>query len=289
VRLADEPWDLDSPETSSVRLPSDVCIRKPSTDVIVVGHAVGTYRPKVTELDVFVRVGPVQKTLRVFGTRVWYRNLTGLALTAPEPFESLALRWEYAYGGFDDSDPSNPLEDPRNPVGCGLARAVGALVNKPAPRIEDPARLIASERTRPVPAGVGALGRHWEPRRRYVGTMDQRWLRERMPLLPHDFDDRYNQVAPPDLITPKPLAGGEPVRLGNVCEEGALAFDLPRIAFFVGARFDDGSLREFRPVLDTVLLRPNERSFEMTWRSAIPMPIPARRLRFVQVHEKAIL
>jgi hypothetical protein len=42
-------------------------------------------------------------------------------------------------------------------------------------------------------------------------------------------------------------------------------------------------------MLDTVLLRPNERRFEMTWRSAIPLPTSARKLRYVQVHEKAIL
>jgi hypothetical protein len=289
IRLADEPWDPDSPETSSVRLPSDVCIRKPSTDVVVVGAAVGVYRPRVTHLDVLVRVGPVLKALRVFGQRVWCRGAASLALTAPEPFESLPLRWEYAYGGFDSSDPANPLEEPRNPVGCGVTRKGASLVDKAAPRIEDPANLIASERTRPAPAGVGALGRHWEPRRRYVGTMDERWLRERVPLLPHDFDDRYNQLATPELITPMPLVGGEPLHVLNMCEEGSIECELPRIAFFVGARFDDGPLKEFRPMLDTVLVLPNARRFEMTWRSAIPTPAPARRLRYVQVHEKEIL
>jgi hypothetical protein len=289
IRLADEPWDPDAPDVSSVRLPSDVCIRKPSTDVLVVGAAVGVYRPPVTHLDVLVRVGPVQKALRVFGQRVWYRALTGLALTPPEPFESLPLRWEYAYGGFDDADPEKPVEEPRNPVGCGVTQKAGTLVDKVGPRIEDPVHLIVNERTRPAPAGVGALGRHWEPRRSYVGTRDERWLRERVPLLPHDFDDRYNQLATPELISKKPLVGGEPVRLLNVCEEGSLQFELPRVAFFVGGRFDSGSLTEFHPMLDTVLLRPNERRFEMTWRSAIPLPTPARKLRYVQVHEKAIL
>jgi hypothetical protein len=94
-----------------------------------------------------VRLGPVRKALRVFGQRVWYRGAASLALTAPEPFESLPLRWEYAYGGFDDSDPAHPIEEPRNPVGCGVTRHGASLVNEAAPRIEDPDNLITSERT----------------------------------------------------------------------------------------------------------------------------------------------
>ena len=41
LQMADEMWDEDNPETSSVKYPSDVCIRKPSTDVVVAGHAQG--------------------------------------------------------------------------------------------------------------------------------------------------------------------------------------------------------------------------------------------------------
>ena len=35
VRYADDLWDPDSPETSTVRAPSDICLAKPSTDVVI--------------------------------------------------------------------------------------------------------------------------------------------------------------------------------------------------------------------------------------------------------------
>jgi hypothetical protein len=289
LRFIDEPWDEDDAEKSSVKLPSDLCIRKPSTDVILAGEAMGTYKPKVKQLDVLVQVGPVKKVLTVFGFRVWFKGVGGLSLTPPEPFETLPLKWEYAYGGFDDSDEAKgPLEEPRNPVGCGVARNAASLIHKPGPRIEDPRDLIASERTRPAPAGVGALGRHWEPRRKYVGTVDEAWVKERMPLLPTDFDERYNQLATPELITPEYLRGGELVQLVNVSEDGPMKFELPRLAFYVGARLENET-REYRTALDTVLLQPQARTVELTWRTAIPVPNPARKLRAIHVHEKEIV
>jgi hypothetical protein len=287
VRLVDEPWEPDKPESSSTRLPSDLCLRKPSTDVLVVGAAVPPSGARTRSLDVYVRVGPLEKALRVHGTRVWYQGARGLALSKPEPFESVPLRWELAFGGADLSDPKQPLEEPRNPVGRGIARQIRDLIDQPGPQIEDPRQPIEDIR-RPVPVGTAPLGRHWEPRRQYAGTYDDRWMRSRMPLPPLDFDDRFNQVAPADLITPAPLRGGELVQLHNLSAAGSLQFDLPRLQFFVGARIDE-AFSEHRPVLDTVVLLPNERKVELTWRATVPLPKRRSRVRFIQVHEKAIV
>jgi len=286
VRLVDEPWDKDAPETSSIRLPSDLVFNKPSTDVVVSGHAVPQNGKAVPSLDVLVRVGPVQRLLRVHGPRVWYRGAVGLALTPPQPFEAVPLRWELAYGGADFSHPAHPLEEPRNPVGRGLVRNPKDLLEKPAPQIDDPQHPAGS--SKPVPAGVGPLGRHWAPRRQYVGTYDEAWMRTRMPLPPLDFDPRFNQMAPPELITPTYLKGGELVQLLNLHPLGSMQFNLPRVHFFVGLRTDE-AWAEARAVMDTLVLLPNERRFEMTWRAQLRLPKRANQIRFVQVHEKAVL
>lgn len=286
IRYVDEPWLEDQP--SIVKHPGDLCLFKPSTDVIVIGAATAPDRTPVKTLDVLVQVGPVERILRVFGPRVWYRGVSGLNLTSPEPFESVELRWDLAYGGYDASEEGKtPLEEPRNPVGRGLVRSSGALVHEPGPQIEDPRDLISSHRTKPVPAGVAPIGRGWEPRRLYAGTMDETWMRERMPLLPVDFDDRFNQVAPPELITPAHLRGGEPVRLHHLNADGPMTFDLPRLHFFVGG-YVDGELVEHRSVLDTVLIKPTDKTLELTWRASMPLPRPAHRLEHVQVHEKEL-
>ena len=44
VRLVDEPWEPEA-EKSSIRYPSDLFLRKPSTDVVVVGSAVAPGSP----------------------------------------------------------------------------------------------------------------------------------------------------------------------------------------------------------------------------------------------------
>ena len=285
IHLADQPWDEDAPEKSSIRYPADVCLRKPSTDVLVSGAAMAPGRAPAKSLDVSVKVGPVQTQLRVFGVRIWQKGLTGIGLSDPRPFEEQALRWEQAFGGFDTSDPSGPLEEPRNPVGKGLVRDPATLVNTLAPSIEDPHDLIKGPKSRPTPAGVGPLGRHWMPRRAFTGTMDERWKKERLPLLPIDFDDRYNQLAPPSLIAPAPLKGGEPVELLNLCAEGPLRLTLPRIAFNVTALSAEGK-EDLRAALDTVLFEPNQRRFDMTWRVTLRNPRGKKQVKAIQVVEK---
>lgn len=286
VHIADEHWD--DPAKTSIRYPSDLCVRKPATDIVVVGSAMRPYREPARTLDVLVRVGPVEKFLRVHGTRVWYKAMAGLGLTPPEPFEDVPLKWELAWGGADFTEGQKPLEEPRNPLGRGVVRDASTLVHQPGPQIEDPREPITSPRGKHTPAGVGAIARHWAPRRGYLGTADELWKRERMPLLPVDFDDRFNQMAPPDLIAPGHLVGGERVQLHNLCAEGSLDFELPRVHFFVGARFAHG-LDEHRVVLDTVLLEPNDRKLDLTWRAVVRMPRRHADLFAIQVHEKQLL
>jgi hypothetical protein len=287
VRWVDELWEPEVPE-SSIRYPSDVCLRKPGTDVVVVGSAMAVDAKPVTELDVLVRVGPVSKQLKVFGLRVWFKGALGMTLTPPRPFQSVPLRWEYAYGGMDTSNPRKLAYEPRNPVGRGVVADSETLLHKPGPQIEDTADLIRSARSHPAPAGVGAIGPGFEPRRRFAGTYDDRWQTERMPLPPIDFDERHNQVAAPGLVSSSYFRGGEPVSLVGLCEDGPLEFALPKLAFYAGSETASGS-QEYRPALDTVLLEPNERRFEMTWRALIPAPKQARELKAITIYEKEFL
>jgi hypothetical protein len=275
IRMTDELWDPKAPDKSSVKYPADICLRKRATDVVVVGSAIAPRGRAVTELEVRVQVGSLERHLHVHGSRVWTRGVMGLSPGPAAPFESVPLQWELAFGGFEET---------RNPVGRGRVKDPAQLEGQLAPQIEDPQSRIRSP-GKGLPAGVGAIGRHWMPRRQYAGTADQRWKEERMPLLPLDFDDRFNQVAAPGLTASAFLHGGEPVSVEGMFSTGPLQFNLPKLHFFVGAQTDDG-LVEHRPVLDTILLEPNERHLELTWRSLVPLPRNASKLRAIQVHEK---
>lgn len=282
VNPVDVPW----PDAMSPMYPSDLFLRKPSTDVVVAGTAVAD-RPAET-LDVHVTVGPVAKSLRVFGPRVWYRGISGMSPTPPERFERLPLMWEHARGGMDVSDPAKVVDEPRNPFGTGIAGDPATLNHEPVPQIEDPRDLIRHARTKTEPAGVAALGPTFEQRRKYAGTFDQRWQDERMPLLPLDFDERFNQVAHPELITPEPLRGGEPIRLLNLGRPGPTKLVLPRIVYQVDAR-TERETKGFRPVLDTVVLMPDERALDLAFRVAIPMRRSPNDVRELLVYEKRVL
>jgi hypothetical protein len=275
VRQADIPWG--DPEVSSIGFPSDLCIRKPGTDVVVVAKGYAPRERPTPSFDVFVGVGHLEKALKVFGPRVW--TGTGEGMSKAAPILELDLRYEYAWGGFDDSDPEHIVSEPRNPIGRGKVRDPADRAGQPAPQIEDPAHPITSIDFDPPPAGVGAVGRHWLPRRKYAGSYDEVWLETRAPLPPVDLDDRFHLCATPDLCATTPLRGGEQVKLLNLLPGGgAVEFSLPRVALEMAFAVGDRDTARFRPHLDTVLLDLLETSddkpaaVELVWRASVPAP-----------------
>lgn len=277
------------PGKSSVKYESDTCLRKRGTDIVMVGHAC-TRGNRRNSVDVTVQAGPVSRTVRVFGDRRWYRSATGWGITDPEPFAKMPLVYERAFGGTETTD--LPGEgggyDPRNPVGTGYA-VVGKkehLEGLAVPNLETPGALISDWKDKPSPAGFGFVGRWWTPRREYAGTYDAAWEKDRMPLLPMDFDDRYFNGAPAGLITERNLAGGEPVRILNASEEGDLAFHLPSFRPEVTASIK-GKPADHPAVLDTVVMEPDEGRILMTWRATIPCHRAFLAVDWVRVREKA--
>lgn len=283
VRGADVPWG--DPEKSSIKYPSDLCILKPGTDVIVVATAHPPVGEATPWFDAGVQIGPLQKTIRVFGLRVWESH--GSGLSEARPAAPIEVRYDYAWGGLDASDLEKIVEEPRNPAGMGMTRDHASLTHKAAPFFEDPGHLIASVRTRPPPAGLGAIGRHWEPRRRYLGTHDAQWLEERAPLQPLDFDDRANLCASPGLTATPPLTGGEHVGLVNLTPGGgAVSFRLPKIRVTAALRAPGREPQIMVPHLDTVLIDtlevkgPAAIVVELVWRAAFA---PPRRMKDAQI------
>ena len=275
IRLKDFPWDEKKP--TPIAYPADLCIRKPATDVVFVTRAYAPGGVAVPKFDAYARVGELRKAITIHGLRVW--EVDGAGLPAGRPIAQIDVRYDYAWGGFDDSDPKKLVEEARNPQGMGCVRDPSVLSDKPAPNIEDPAAPIRSCKTRPPPAGLGPIGRHWEPRRAYAGTYDAKWKEKRAPLLPADFDDRFNQCASPGLIADPPLRTGEEVKLLNLVRGGGpTLFALPSVAVEIEFRPKDGEPESFRPHLDTVLIDlmgsiPGQAiAVELVWRASIRAP-----------------
>lgn len=283
-RLVDEYNGPDAAK-ASIRKPSQLFDFKPGTDVIFVGHAHPPRSGKVDHVDVTLQVGSLAKTVRAHGLRVWQWGLFGGLAPGPAlPIhEPIPLIYELAWGGLDLSRPESPVGDTRNTVGRGVTRRPRELVDQAAAQIEDPARPLGSGKN--IPAGLGAIHRHWEPRAQYAGTYDEVWKQTKMPLLPDDFDARFHVAVPHDQWAPTPLRGDEPIEIRGATPEGLWRFQLPRFipgfSSFVGRQRTD-----HRTHLDSMLIDADARRVELTWRAAIPLPRKHELLERVSVVEK---
>lgn len=278
VNLAEKPVDVSTapeyvsePGKSGLKSESDLVLMKPNTDVILHGHAYAPEGELMTQVDVTMKVGELSKTVRVFGDRFWKKSLFSLTMTEPKPFVKMPLLYERAFGGIDRKSDSPERWERRNPVGRGFAMRSEHLVDerKWLPNVEYPNELISSWKQRPRPAGFGPIARDWSPRVELAGTYDKKWEKERHPLLPVDFDERYYQCAPADQQVLGYLKGGEPVELYHLTPGGLLRFTLPRVWLAFRTHFGRETV-EHRAKLHTVLLEPDCPRVIMVWHTHLP-------------------
>lgn len=277
------------PAVSSYRIEPSFAFFKPATDVVLVGHAHGRRAP---EVQVVFRVGPVGKALRVIGDRFWVRSAGAIAATRPLPFDRFPLSYEQAFGGWDrsDPDPAKHTFEPRNPVGTGFS-APGSAFREGVqlPNIEDPADPVQRWGQAVAPAGVGFTSPHWQPRAALAGTYDEAWQKERMPLLPRDFDRRYFNGASPGLVAQGYLRGDEPVLVENASAHGRLSFKLPgvrppRCRVSLASRED--AAVELR--LDTVVIDTDADRVLLQWRGHQALRDGPHDVRSLVVEEEAL-
>jgi len=274
----------------SVRFESDLVPFKTCTDVVLVGRAHAPEGKPVTELIAGLRVGQLRYGVAVFGDRTWQSQLLDTpSMSQPQPFLAMDLVYERAFGGFDEPAGMYCKE---NQVGTGfLGKRTGKRIEGlRLPNLEDPRNQIHSWNSRPRPVGFGFYGRGWTPRLAYAGTYDDKYMKERHPLLPVDFSYRFFNGAHPDLQVGGYLHGDEEVELLNVCPGAPrMHFRLPGLVPKITvARWrvpaeqwvqehagPDGSLpadlplveEPLKPVLDTLVFVPEEGVFYEVFRA----------------------
>jgi len=273
-------------DVASWRFEPEGTLPKPATDVVLVGSAVAP-RAGTTELLVALQVGPLKKGVRVLGDRVFFRSVGGVGMSRPAELERIPLQWERAFGGWDRSHPDERKHsfEPRNPVGVGY-RASGAAFEDglACPNLEDPARPFRGWGDRPPPAGFGFTSPNWEPRARYAGTYDERWQKERAPLLPRDFDRRFLSAASPGLVASGYLRGDEAVIVTGVAAEGGYAFRLPGVAAPSVLVERSGLGDATVPTrLDTVVVDTDARKVFLYWRGELGLRREPTEVRTIEV------
>lgn len=276
ILFGDEPADPEKGD--SPKFEADTAPFKPRADILLVGKAHAPGREPVRWLDAGLRVGKLQKVVRVFGDRTWISGggkLSAPAFTEPEPFTEMPLVYGKAFGGIDTESGGFCAE---NPVGCGFytRKSPKNIGGAPLPNIEDASRPIRSWTDHPAPAGFGPISKGWAPRVAYLGTYDEAWEREWSPFPPRDFRYDFYNAAPPGLQVEGYLRGDEEILLLNLEKSGKVRFRLPGIAPLVTIekteRWSGPSWSEPAPLrLDTLCLLPDEGRLFLVWRGRCPL------------------
>lgn len=262
---------VGEPGVGSLRFEGQSAYTKPVTDICVLGDACALRGEPVSEMTVSIRVGRCALDLRVLGDRVWVRGIAAAVRPSdPAPFLRMPLVWERAYGGVaSTSTEQAPIFEPRNPVGCGLQTNPDAAIGRPLPNIEHPRQPLRQLSDRPQPVGVTAVARHWHPRIAYAGTYDEAWRRQRAPLWPLDFSERFFCSAPEYLQVSPHLSGGEPVMLRGLHPDGDIGFRLPTLRLAARSRFTDRTVRT-TPILDGIVIDTAVKRLTMYYRARVP-------------------
>jgi hypothetical protein len=284
------PKYAGAPGKSSLLCDSDLVLGKPRTDVLVIGCAYAPNGEPVRSVDVSLSVGPISKTLRVFGDRRWMGSAIPI-LTRPDAFDRMPIVYERAFGGTDERAPSEHRRryDDRNPIGVGYATSEITIADMPAPNIEDPRALISSWNERPAPAGFCAVPGHWLPRRNYAGTYDDGWKKTRFPMLPTDFDPLFYCCAPSDQQVADYLRGGETVEVRNMTPGGVFGFTLPRVLLGFETMFAGAPSVTHRATLSTVIIEPDHSRLQMVWTTLLPCHANVLKLQHTVIIQKPFI
>jgi hypothetical protein len=284
IVFADEYYD--KPETSSLRRAGEMPLDKPATEVVVCGSAYPAQKT-ATEALVAMQFGPIKKAVRVVGERAWAGEMSPI-MSRPIPFEKMPLLWERAFGGRDES---GKVADQchENPVGRGF-RSKGSKLpidQSLLPNLEDPLAPIGSPSDRRKPFGLGPIAPSWSPRPQYAGTYDDKWQKERFPLLPEDFSPIFHHSAPHDQIVPGPLSGGEVLTVSGVRPGGGgYHFPLPAVRPEIAVRFDGEKITPPTRV-DTVIVDSDAETLSLVLRASVSVHMKLHRLVWIKVSEAA--
>ena len=285
IELADRYWDEDNAEVSSLCAAGDVVLTKPSTDILLTGHAQSFDGAARKHWDAGLRISHGQEMLADFkmhllGPRGWQHSLLrGWNLSDPLPATAIPLRHEHAYGGYYRVQRPKATENPlktfaANPAGCGYwdSDQLDKAQIYPAPQIESigqPIKKMGADYPLAAPA---PLARFWADRQRYGGTYDDAWLAQYhaspIPDFPPDFDTRFFQCAHPELITRHYLRGDERLVLAFLlpANDGGLVSRLPGIGIKAELSAADGRGGERNLALDTLHIDLDSQTLSLVWR-----------------------
>lgn len=268
----------------------DLVPYKPGTDILVTGCASAPEGKPTKDWVAAIRVGNIEKALRLHGPREFKYSAVGWTVGATTPVTSVPLDYRLAFGGCIDV-PAELTKDGEpdwvrltsNPAGSGwlprpetfskLTKGARSHVEKwiqaqkvlAAPQIEDAFIPVRTPYSNAAPAGMTAIARWWAPRVGLQGKFDDEWRRVRYPLLPKDFNARYFQCASAGLVASPRLAGDETVTMVGLLPQRR-EMQLPCWEIIVGVIRASGDVSIYLALLDTVRFDLSTHQASIIWR-----------------------
>ncbi len=278
---------VGEPGESSIKYASDIVPGKKGTDIALIGHAYASEKAAFYA-ETALRVENILKRVHVTGDRFWKWSSMGISRSRPLPFDKIPLVYERAFGGSDTLHKKSKKHGYclENLVGTGYvaAKSKECIQGLALPNLENRKNEIKNWDDKPRPAGYGFIAPNWEPRIRYAGiSTDDPGNQGQMTQLMESLDTRFYNAATPDLVSETPLTGTETVVLSNLNPETSrIKFNLPGINLFTSYIFQDRTERT-QPVLDTLVIEPDENLFTMVWRSKVPDTDNLKNLKQVNI------
>ncbi len=211
--------------------PGDVPFLSGGIDVFAIGSLWQPGAQPGTELTAEIRIGDrFARRIAVFGDRRWVRNNDSLVASIPEPFVSMPLSYDKAFGGKAETE-QGPCAWPPNPLGTGFYLTPEQAEQQPLPNLEDPEHPIVSVEDRPEPVATAPYPAEGSLRVMNALEVD---LESANPGMKRVKPLVFNQANPRMILepaaTPRP---GELIEVTHASEHGSLRFAMPELEYHV--------------------------------------------------------
>lgn len=232
----------------------DMGFAKANGELLVAGKAFADGGNPVQQMTVSASLGTIKKRLKVVGDRFW-RGSGFSQVSEPEPFTSMPLSYQRAYGGTGYN---------LNPLGKGVIKKANrdpdnsqyALAN-----IYYPDDNIKGDKKSRKVASFEPLDISWPQRSVFQGRYDKHWLKSVHPGFPHDTKNQLFNAAPQDQQIKGFFQPGDPYEItGMHPSQAKISGHLPKVrvrAFIQHLIDDEQQFKEVKTVIDTVWLFPD--------------------------------
>jgi hypothetical protein len=244
---------------------------KPKFDVIVEGTAHAPEGKSTLQFMAGVAVGTVVTSVRVMAPRYWKKSIAGLVMSEPvAPISSVPLSY-----AFTPTECSIRLPEESVARGKQLQSASEwqEYVTTIPPWIEAAGRHSSTPDKSSDKQCLGFWPENVSHRLKYVGTYDARWLRDRAPRLPLDFDEKFYNVSDPSLQLDTAPQAYSRMHLVNLSLRGNDHARFPAATVDLVATYCAGVSRRQTHDLraDTLIFAPDLDRMSIVWRTLVPL------------------